>query len=161
MPDNQEVFVNPENNQSIIVDILEAVPEADLIEAVKWVYSLVCYLANLLRRSEICLVDDQVCHWFRLVNGYLVWVFKHSPWPFSPWCYLNFINCPVFLIDLLYRMSFYRKWLPFPDLLLQYSYVTAFSNGREGEIGLSGVRIWNFSFLCTALPSARVVPAQS
>ncbi|KAM7540960.1 hypothetical protein Aperf_G00000035759 [Anoplocephala perfoliata] len=35
VPDNQEVFVNPTNNQSIIVDILEAVPEADLTEAVK------------------------------------------------------------------------------------------------------------------------------
>ncbi|KAM3179114.1 hypothetical protein ACTXT7_001252 [Hymenolepis weldensis] len=35
VPDNQEIFVNPANNQSIIVDILEALPESDLVEAVK------------------------------------------------------------------------------------------------------------------------------
>nr|CDS32961.1 ran guanine nucleotide release factor [Hymenolepis microstoma] len=36
VPDNQEIFVNPANNQSIIVDILEAISEPDLVEAVKF-----------------------------------------------------------------------------------------------------------------------------
>ncbi|VDN97402.1 unnamed protein product [Rodentolepis nana] len=36
VPDNQEIFVNPANNQSIIVDILEALSEPDLVEAVKF-----------------------------------------------------------------------------------------------------------------------------
>ncbi|VDK21836.1 unnamed protein product [Taenia asiatica] len=34
VPDNQEVFVNPSNNQSITIDILEAVPPSSLPEAV-------------------------------------------------------------------------------------------------------------------------------
>ncbi|KAH9285798.1 Ran guanine nucleotide release factor [Echinococcus granulosus] len=34
VPDNQEVFVNPSNNQSITVDILEAVSSSSLPEAV-------------------------------------------------------------------------------------------------------------------------------
>lgn len=35
IPDNQEVFLNPSNDQSITIDILEAVSAPSLHEAVK------------------------------------------------------------------------------------------------------------------------------